>query len=114
LFVALLLCTSRRLDRATGRLIAAIESAGLLSDGELDELTDAFLADELELVYPLTWVSPRWVEVDLQDPTCKRPSACGEATGQGMHGTWGRPRGGAHLHHDGARRRARWRGMAAA
>jgi hypothetical protein len=71
-FVALLLCTCRRWGRATGRLIAAIESADLLSDGELDELAEAFLADEVEVVYPLAWVSPQLLEIDLHDPTNTR------------------------------------------
>ncbi len=71
-FAALLLCTCSRWDRATGRLIAAIEAADLLSGGELDELAEAFLAEEIEVVYPLAWVSPQWLEVDLDDPASNR------------------------------------------
>ena len=67
-FVALLLCTCPRWDRATGRLIAAIERAGLLADDELDELAEAFLSDAVEVVYPLAWVQPEWLGIELEDP----------------------------------------------
>lgn len=67
-FATLLLCTSPRWDRATGRLIEAIERAGLLADDELDELAEAFLADAVEVVHPLAWVWPEWLGVDLDDP----------------------------------------------
>lgn len=79
-FVALLLCTCRRWDRTTARLIAAIESAGVLSDGELDELAEAFAADEVEVVYPLAWVSPQWLEIDLDDPSSERVITIDEDT----------------------------------
>ena len=39
-----LVCTSRRWDRVTAKLIAAIHDSGLLDDTELDELADAFIA----------------------------------------------------------------------
>src|SRR5947208_16645554 len=70
--LALLLCTCPRWDRATVRLIGAIEARGLLADGELDELAEAFLADEVAIVYPLTWVSPEWLDVELEDPASSR------------------------------------------
>jgi hypothetical protein len=66
-FLALMLCTCRRWDRVTARLIAAIDGSGLLSDDELDALADSLLADELVISYPLTWVWPHWLEVDLSD-----------------------------------------------
>ncbi len=66
-FVALLLCTHRRWDRVTARLIAGIEESGLLSDDQLDDLTESLLADELVISYPLAWVSPQWLDVDLRD-----------------------------------------------
>lgn len=68
-FVALLLCTCGRWDRVTARLIAAIEESGLLPDADLDELAESFLAEEVMVVYPLAWVSPQWLEVDLSDGT---------------------------------------------
>ncbi len=68
-FVALLLCTCRRWDRCTARLIVAIEDSGLLSDADLDELAECFLAHEHVISYPLAWVSPQWLEVDLSDGT---------------------------------------------
>jgi hypothetical protein len=71
-FVALLLCTCRRWDRVTGRLIVGIETARLLSDRELDELAETFLTDEVEVVYPLAWVSPQWLETRLEDPASGR------------------------------------------
>lgn len=45
-FVALMVCTCRRWDRVTARLIAAIEDSALLDDAELDELADSFLSHE--------------------------------------------------------------------
>jgi hypothetical protein len=70
-FVALMLCTCRRWDRVTARLIAAIEDSGLLDDADLDELADWFLAHEHVISYPLAWVSPQWLEVDLSDWTSR-------------------------------------------
>lgn len=64
-FVALMICTCRRWDRVTARLIAAIEDAGSLDGADLDELADAFLSHEHVISYPLTWVSPQWLEVEL-------------------------------------------------
>ena len=63
--VVLMVCECRRWDRVTGRLIAAIEDAGLLDAAGLDELAEAFLSHEHVISYPLTWVSPQWLEVDL-------------------------------------------------
>lgn len=61
------LCTCRRWDRVTARLIAGIETSGLLGDDELDELAESLLADELVISYPFAWVSPQWLDVDLDD-----------------------------------------------
>lgn len=66
-FIALLLCTCRRWDRVTARLMAGIDESGLLGDEELDDLANSLLADELVVSYPLAWVSPQWLEVDLSD-----------------------------------------------
>ena len=64
-FVALMVCTCRRWDRVTTRLIAAVEDSALLNDAELDELGDSFLAHEHVISYPLAWASPEWLEVEL-------------------------------------------------
>jgi hypothetical protein len=63
--VALLLCDCWRWRRVTAKLIAAIEASGLLDDRELDELADAFLGREHVISYPLAWVSPQWLEIEL-------------------------------------------------
>ena len=49
----------------TTRLIAAVEDSALLDDAELDELADSFLSHEHVISYPLVWVSPQWLEVEL-------------------------------------------------
>jgi len=66
-FVAMMICTCRRWDRVTSRLIAAIEDSGILGQADLDELAESFLSHEHVISYPLTWVSPQWLEVDLDD-----------------------------------------------
>jgi len=66
-FVALMVCTCRRWDRVTGRLIAAVQDSGLLDGAGLDELADSFLSHEQVIAYPLAWVSPQWLEIDLDD-----------------------------------------------
>ena len=55
-----LVCTCRRWDRVTAKLIAAIHDSGLLHNAELDELADAFLAQDHVISYPLAWASPQW------------------------------------------------------
>ena len=65
----LLVCTCRRWDRVTAKLIAAIHDSRLLDDTELDELADAFLAHDHVISYPLAWASPQWLEIDLHDGT---------------------------------------------
>jgi hypothetical protein len=64
-FVALMVCTCRRWDRVTARLIAAVEDSALLDDAELDELAESFLSHEHVISYPLAWVSPQWLDVEL-------------------------------------------------
>ena len=66
-FVALMLCTCRRWDRVTSRLIAAIEDSGLLDSTGLDELAESLLSHEQVVAYPLAWVSPQWLEVELDN-----------------------------------------------
>lgn len=68
-FVALMVCACRRWDRVTARLIAAIEDSGLLDGAGLDELADAFLSHQHVISYPLPWVSPQWLEVELGGDT---------------------------------------------
>jgi hypothetical protein len=68
-FVALMVCTCRRWDRVTAKLIAALQDSTLLDDAALDELAQSFLSHEQVISYPLTWVSPQWLEVDLHDGT---------------------------------------------
>lgn len=66
-FVALMLCTCRRWDRVTSRLITAIENSGLLDSTGLDDLAESFLSHEQVIAYPLAWVSSEWLEIDLDD-----------------------------------------------
>ncbi len=63
--VALLLCTCRRWDRVTAKLIAGIEQGGVLSGPDLDELAESLLSDKVTIVFPLAWISERWVEFDI-------------------------------------------------
>jgi hypothetical protein len=63
--VALLLCTCRRWDRVTSKLIAQLEASSLLDDGDLDELAESFLSGELNVQCYLGWLSPEWLELDL-------------------------------------------------
>ena len=63
--VALLVCDCWRWRRITAELIAAIEASGLLDDQQLDELAGAFLAREHVISYSLAWMSPQWLEIEL-------------------------------------------------
>ena len=65
----LLVCACRRWDRVTAKLIAGIQDSRLLDGAELDELADAFLAEDHVISYPLAWASPQWLEIDLHDGT---------------------------------------------
>src|SRR6266480_3674083 len=69
--VALLLCTCRRWDRVTAKLIAAVEEYGVLSGPDLDELAESLLSDEVVVVFPLAWVSGQWREFDTADGTTR-------------------------------------------
>ena len=66
-FVALMVCTCQRWDRVTARLIAAVEQSGLLDEAELDELAQTLLSHEHVISYPLTWVAPEWLEIEIED-----------------------------------------------
>ena len=70
-FPAMLSCSCRRWDRVTTRLIAAIEASGLLCGSDLDELAESLLSHELVISYPLAWVSPQWLHIDLSDGTSR-------------------------------------------
>lgn len=63
--VALLLCTCRRWDRITAKVIAGIEQSGALTGPELDELAESLISDEITIVFPLVWISKNWIECDL-------------------------------------------------
>lgn len=58
-----------------GELIVAIEESGLLADADLDELSEWCLTHEHEIDYPLAWVSPQWLEVDLEAGTSETLTA---------------------------------------
>lgn len=81
-FVTLLLCSCRRWDRVTARLIAAIEASGLLRDADLDELAESLLSHELLISYPLAWVSPQWLDVDLGDGTSRAYTVAEDTLGE--------------------------------
>jgi len=66
-FVALMICTCQRWDRVTARLIAAVEHSGLLNSADLDGLAESLLSHEHVIAYPLAWVSPEWLEIDLDN-----------------------------------------------
>jgi hypothetical protein len=58
--IAVLLCTCDRWYRCTAKLIASLEGSGLLTEGELDELAEAFLGPEIEIVHPIGLTHPDW------------------------------------------------------
>lgn len=68
-FVALMVCTCRRWDRITAKLIATLEETAILDEAGLDELAESFLSHEQVISYPLAWASPQWLEVDIDDGT---------------------------------------------
>jgi hypothetical protein len=70
------------LDRVTAKLVAALEDCGLLEDAELDDLAECFLADDSTISYPLAWLSPQWLEVDLDDGTSRAITVSENALGQ--------------------------------
>lgn len=78
----ILVCTCRRWDRVTARLIAGVHESGVLNDSELDELAEAFLADDHMISYPLAWASPQWLEIDLHDGTGRVYTVTGDTPAQ--------------------------------
>lgn len=63
---ALLLCTDRRWDGESGRLVTALVETGILGDADIGELIECFLwSDRYRVAYPAAWVSPEWIEIDL-------------------------------------------------
>src|SRR2546429_3152947 len=79
--VALLLCTCRRWDRVTAKLIAAVEECGVLSGPDLDELAESLLGDKVVAVFPLAWISGRWLELGTADGTTRTVQVSDEAVG---------------------------------
>lgn len=77
--VALLLCTCRRWDRVTAKLIAAVEECGVLSGPDLDELAESLLSDEVVAVFPLAWISGQWLELGTADGTTRAVQVSDEA-----------------------------------
>jgi hypothetical protein len=77
--VALLLCTCRRWDRVTAKLIAAVEECGVLGGPDLDELAESLLGDEVVVVFPLAWISGRWLEPGTADGTTRTVQVSDEA-----------------------------------
>jgi hypothetical protein len=69
--VALLLCTCRRWDRVTVKLIAAVEDCGVLSGPDLDELAESLLSDQVVAAFPLAWISGQWLELGTADGTTR-------------------------------------------
>ena len=66
LTTALLLCTDRRWDRCTARLIAGIADASFLSVDDLNELAARFLwSDRFRFQYPVSWIGTEWVSIDV-------------------------------------------------
>src|SRR5271166_338435 len=77
--VALLLCTCRRWDRVTAKLIAAVEECGVLSGPDLDELAESLVSDEVVAVFPLAWISGQWLELGTADGTTRTVQVSDEA-----------------------------------
>jgi hypothetical protein len=66
LATTLLLCTNRRWDRRTRRLIAGIVDTSILGKDDLDELATCFLwSDRYRFEYPVGWIGTRWVGIDV-------------------------------------------------
>jgi hypothetical protein len=80
--VALLLCTCRRWDRVTAKLIAGIEQCGVMSGPDLDELAESLLSDKVTIVFPLAWISERWVEFDIAGGPTRTVEVDKDATAQ--------------------------------
>jgi hypothetical protein len=80
--VALLLCTCRRWDRVTAKLIAGIEQCGVMSGPDLDELAESLLSDKVTIVFPLAWISERWLEFDPAGGPARTVEVDKDATAQ--------------------------------
>lgn len=66
LATTLLLCTDRRWDRCTHRLVAGIVDSSILGKDDLDEMAACFLwSDRYHFEYPVGWIGTRWVGIDL-------------------------------------------------
>jgi len=75
LHTALLLCTDRRWDGDSGRLVRALVETGTLGDADIGELIECFLwSDRYRVTYPAGWVSAEWLEIDLGDAPDARGS----------------------------------------
>ncbi len=59
-FCALLLCTCRRWEGATAKVIAAIEASRLLTAPDLDELAESFLGEDVTVSCSMAWLAPDW------------------------------------------------------
>lgn len=63
---AVLLCTERRWNRCTTKLIVDICATGILGDDALDALADRLLwTDRPSVRGPLSWVGLEWMSIDL-------------------------------------------------
>ena len=63
-----MLCTDRRWDRDSGRLVRALVETGILGDADIGELIECFVwSDRYRVTYPAGWVSAEWLEIDLGD-----------------------------------------------
>jgi hypothetical protein len=94
--VALLLCTCRRRDRVTAKLIAAVEECDVLSGPDLDELAESLLSDEVVAVFPLAWISGQWLELSTADGTTRTVQVSDEAVAGDERG-WSRRCAGGPL-----------------
>lgn len=63
---ALLLCTDRRWEPWTGRLVVGLVDTGLLNDDDFVELVGCFLwSDRYRIECPIGWIGSRLLMVDL-------------------------------------------------
>lgn len=66
LTTVLLLCTDRRWDRCTARLIAGITDTSILGEEDLGELAGAFLwSEHIRFECPVSWFGTDWIEIEL-------------------------------------------------
>jgi hypothetical protein len=86
--VALMLCTCRRWERVTARLIAAVEDSGVLAGPHRDELAESLLSDEVVAVFPLAWISGQWMESGTADGTMRTVEVSDEMTAHATSAGW--------------------------